>query len=99
MSKEFEDKMTKWGVKHVLIPPYQPASNGLAERAVGLVKDRLKKMDCSSNPIQLHVGLKYICRVHGLTPHRSTGRCPYELVKDGPVVSLFPINFWQLSSQ
>merc|ERR1711888_143131 len=90
VSKEFEDKITKWGIKHLLKPPYHPASNGLAERAVGLVKDRLKKMDCSSNPIQLHIGLKYICRVHGLTPHRSTGRCPYELVKDGPVMSLFP---------
>ena len=78
------------GIKHLLTPPYHPASNGLAERAVGLVKDRLKKMDCSANPIQLHVGLKFICRVHGLTPHRSTGRCPYELVKEGPSTSLFP---------
>ena len=90
VSKEFEDKMTKWGIKHLLSPPYHPASNGLAERAVGLVKDRLKKMNCSAAPIQLHVGLKFICRVHGLTPHRSTGRCPYELIKEGPSASLFP---------
>ena len=47
-------------------------------------------MDCSAAPIQLHIGLKYICRVYGLTPHRSTGRCPYELVEDGPCISLFP---------
>ena len=81
--------MSKWGIKHLLSPPYHPASNGLAERAVGLVKDRLKKMNCSAAPIPLHIGLQYICRVHGLTPHRSTGRCPYELIKEGPVVSLF----------
>ena len=89
-SKEFRDKMTKWGVNHLLTPPYHPASNGLAERAVGLVKDRLKKMDCSAAPIQLFVGLKFICRVHGLTPHSSTGRCPYELIKEGPMPSMFP---------
>ena len=68
-AKEFTDKMTKWGIKHMLTPPYHPVSNGLAERAVGLVKDRLKKMNCSAAQIQLHVGLKFICRVHGLTPH------------------------------
>ena len=36
------------------------------------------------------MGLKYICRIHGLTPHSSTGRCPYELIKEGPLPSLFP---------
>ena len=46
-------------------------------------------MNCSAAPISLHVGLKYICRVHGLTPHRSTGRCPYELHREGPGASLF----------
>ena len=47
-------------------------------------------MNCSAAPVSLHVGLKTICRVHGLMPHRSTGRCPFELHKEGPGVSLFP---------
>ena len=50
----------------------------------------LKKIICSAAPVLLHVGLKSICRVHGLTPHRSTGRCPFELHREGPSVSLFP---------
>ena len=89
-AKEFKEKMSKWGVTHLLTPPYHPASNGLAERAVGIVKDKLKKMDVSAKPIQLHTALKYICRINGLTPHTSTGKCPFELVKQGPVPSLFP---------
>lgn len=90
VSKEFEEVVARWGVKHLLSPPYHPQSNGLAERAVGVVKSRLKKMDVSATPIQLHVGLKYICRVHGLSPHSSTTRCPYELIRDGAPPSLFP---------
>ena len=48
-------------------------------------------MDCAATPIQLHVGLKYVCRAHGLTPHRSTGRCLFELIKEGPLPSMFPM--------
>ncbi|CAL4189531.1 unnamed protein product, partial [Meganyctiphanes norvegica] len=40
--------------------------------------------------VELHIGLAYIGRVYGLTPHASTGRCPFELVKQGPAPSLFP---------
>ena len=36
-AKEFSDKMVKWGIKHVFTPPYHPASNGLAEKAVGMI--------------------------------------------------------------
>ena len=57
VSKEFEEVVARWGVRHLLSPPYHPQSNGLAERAVGVVKTRLKKMDVSTKPIQLHIGL------------------------------------------
>ena len=65
-------------------------SNGFAERGVQLVKDRLKKMNVSSKPIELYVALAQICKVHGLTPHSSTDRCPFELIKLGNLPSLFP---------
>ena len=77
-------------IKHVFSPPYHPQSNGLAERGVQLVKDRLKKMNVSNKAIDLYVALAQICRVHGLTPHSSTDRCPFELIKLGSLPSLFP---------
>ena len=86
----FKEKLEKWGIKHVLTPPYHPQSNGLAERAVGIVKSKLKKMDVSGSAIPLFIALKYIERIHGLTTHASTGRCPYELISQGPTPSLFP---------
>ena len=47
-------------------------------------------MNVSSKAIDLYVSLAYICKVHGLTPHSSTDRCPYELIKLGSLPSLFP---------
>ena len=47
-------------------------------------------MDVSSKPIELYVALAQICKVHGLTPHSSTDRCPFELIKLGSLPSLFP---------
>ena len=86
----FAEKMKIWGIKHIFSPPYHPSSNGAAERAVQLVKDRLKKMDVSAKSIDLYVSLAYITKVHGLTPHTSTDRCPFELIKMGGLPSLFP---------
>ena len=89
-SHEFARKMKLWGIKHVFSPPYHPSSNGQAERAVQLYKDRLRKMDVSAKLIDLFVALAYIGKVHGLTPHSSTDRCPYELIKKSNLPSLFP---------
>ncbi|QQP57321.1 Uncharacterized protein FKW44_002261, partial [Caligus rogercresseyi] len=35
--------MSEWGVELVLSPPYHPQSNGLAERALRIVKNLLRK--------------------------------------------------------
>jgi hypothetical protein len=42
-SQEFEEFLTKNGIRHIKTSPYHPASNGLIERAVQTMKLALKK--------------------------------------------------------
>jgi len=44
VSQEFELFLRKNGIKHTTSAPYHPASNGLAERAVQVIKRGLKKV-------------------------------------------------------
>ena len=44
VSAEFEQFLKKNSIHHKTSPPYHPATNGLAERAVQTVKKGLKKM-------------------------------------------------------
>jgi len=73
--------MRKNGIKHTLVPPYHPQSNGAAERSVRVVKDALVK--------QVLEGKKGISMKHRLanflfryrtTPHSTTGVTPAELM-------------------
>ena len=44
VSEEYEIFLAKNGVKHIMSAPYNPATNGLAERAVQTVKHGLMKV-------------------------------------------------------
>ena len=96
-SEVFKDKMDKWGVKHVLTPPYHPASNGLAEKAVGIIKNHLKKMNSPATPIELFTNLQAVLRVHRSSPQKSTGMSPFETISKAPIPRLF--NTLQLTHQ
>lgn len=47
-STEFDSFLQSNGIKHFTSAPYHPASNGLAERAVQIVKKGLKKVQAGS---------------------------------------------------
>ena len=42
-AQDFSDFCRNNGIKHTLIPPYHPATNGAAERAVQVIKQAVKK--------------------------------------------------------
>lgn len=80
-STEFAEFMRKNGIKHTLVPPYHPQSNGAAERSVRVVKEALVK--------QVIQGTKGMSMKHRLanfllryrtTPHSTTGVTPAELM-------------------
>ena len=75
-SEEFKLFTKANGIRHVYSSPYHPASNGLAERAVQVVKNGLKKITEGSLEIRL---CKFLAR-YRLFPQSTTGVSPAELL-------------------
>ena len=70
-SKEFEAFMEQNGVKHITVAPYHPSSNGLAEKAVNIVKDGLKHSERGLETKLMRILFKYRS-----TPHTTTVETP-----------------------
>ncbi|GFO23693.1 Pol polyprotein [Plakobranchus ocellatus] len=76
-SEEFESFLKTNGIRHVTSQPYQPATNGSAERLVQTFKQRLK----SANPgLTQSQKLSKILLQLRTTPHAMTGKSPDELL-------------------
>ena len=75
-SEEFETFLKKNGIRHPTSSAYHPSSNGLAERAVQIVKQGLKKVKEGS----LESRIAKVLFTYRTTPHSTTGRAPAELL-------------------
>ena len=75
-SSEFEAFLQKNGVKHITTAPDHPASNGLAERAVQIVKAGLKRNQEGT----FRSRLSKVVANYRLTPQTTTGKTPCELL-------------------
>ena len=76
VSEEMEFFLNKNGIKHMTPAPYNPSSNGLAERGVKTLKEGLSKFEKGDINTR-------ICRFlynHRRTIHSSTGKAPAELM-------------------
>ncbi|KAI0231136.1 hypothetical protein LSAT2_018499, partial [Lamellibrachia satsuma] len=76
VSEEFQDFCRHNGIKHITSAPHHPASNGLAERAVGIVKEGVKRMHGGD----LETKLARFLFDYRITPHSTTGIAPAELL-------------------
>ena len=76
VSAEFAAFLKRNGIKQITSALYHPASNGMAERAVQIIKPGLKKLTQGS----IHTRLARILKAYRLTPHSTTGMSPSELL-------------------
>jgi len=76
VSSEFESFLQSNGIKHLTSAPYHFSSNGLAERAVQIIKKGLKKTSLGSIQARLATTLMS----YRLTPQSTTGVSPAELL-------------------
>ena len=87
VSSKFEDFLTTKGIIHWKSSPYHPASNGLAEKAVQIVKHGLKKMKDGT----LNDNLSQLLFTYHITPHSTIGISPSELLMDRKLKSRFDL--------
>lgn len=81
ISDKFEEFCKLNLIKHRTSPPYHPATNGLAENAVGSVKrgiEKLSKMQNRTNDISTLLN-RYLFSYRN-TPHSTTGETPSKLM-------------------
>jgi ribosomal protein S17 len=80
-SHEFANFMENNGIRHTLVAPYHPASNGAAERTVRLIKESLAKQVIAGDKTRSlkHRLASFLLR-YRTTPHSVTGVSPAELM-------------------
>ena len=77
VSAEFEEFLQRNGITHVTSSPYHPATNGLAERAVQIFKQGMRKVKDG----KLSDRMARFLFSYRITPQSSTGISPAELLQ------------------
>ena len=78
VSEEYKSFCASNLIQPVLVTPYHPKSNGLAERAVRTFKERMSAAKSSTPDINIRLH-KFLLSYRN-APHKSTGRPPAELM-------------------
>ena len=76
-SEDFQHFLKSNGIKQITSAPYHPATNGLAEKAVQIVKKGLKKTTSGS----IKSRLAQILLAYRTTPQSTTGNTPTKLLQ------------------
>lgn len=81
-SAEFQNLCKRYGIKHILAPPYHPASNGQAENAVRIFKTSLYKIlsEPDYNRNMLDEAVSQFLYMYRNSAHATTKKSPFELM-------------------
>ncbi len=80
ISSAFKSFLKRNGVRHTLVPPYHPASNGAAERSVQILKRNLEKQVLQKGAfLPMAHRLANFLYAYRNTPHTVTGVTPASL--------------------
>lgn len=77
ISHDFQQFLKLNGIKHKLKSPYNPATNGQAERFIQTLKQSLRRMNCNSSNINLALS-KTLLQYRSMS-HALTNKTPAEL--------------------
>ena len=86
-SSEFEEFTKRNGIRHLTTTPYHPSTNGLAERAVQVFKQAMRKAQSGDLKTKLARFLLH----YRTTPHATTGTTPAELLMGRPLRTLLDL--------
>ena len=78
-STTFADCCNAHSIAHLTSAPFHPASNGEAERLVGIFKQTMKRA-VREEKKSTHLALREFLQQYRVTPHCTTGRTPAELM-------------------
>ena len=87
-SEQFQAFTKENGIRHIFSAPYQPSSNGLAERAVQTMKQALRQMQGSGT---IFDKLSRFLFMYRITPRTSTGVAPSKLLMGRRLRSRFDL--------
>ena len=93
-SHEFKEFIQNNGIQHSLTAPYDPRSNGLAERAVQTFKTAMKKME---GPLLEQIP-RFLLQ-YRITPQTTTGQSPAELLMGRKLRTIFDLLHQDLSKK
>lgn len=78
ISGEFQNFLNENGIIHKRTAPYNPFTNGLAERFVQTLKQALRKLN--SNGDNIKANLQKVLFNYRLMPHQQTGKSTSEMM-------------------
>lgn len=85
VSAEFQEFVTRHGIRHKTSAPYHPSTNGTAERMVQTLKQMLRKSSGGGSSTDL---LRILFAIR-TTPRATTGRSPAEMLMNRTPRSLW----------